>query len=177
LWYDEVTTTIDTSTGSSINSKHHHHQQQQVILAYLKLGYAQLYMRYFNEALLLLESSSSVDEKDKVRATILKEATELHNAFCMIHKSCTEHISLLHLCYELSATMSTSAKTKTSTTATTTHYWTEQLKDVHISRYSNEVINNDVNILRTLLKHTRVVLRTKDGWFNANNNYGTSSYI
>ena len=148
----------------TITNSQQQQQQQQVKLAYLKLGYTQLYMRYFNEALLLLESSSSsVDEKDEVRATILKEATELHNTFCMVHKSCTEHISLLHLCYELSATVpATSAITKTLTT-TTTHYWTEQLKDIHISRYSNEVIKNDVNLLRTLLKHTRVVLRTKDG--------------
>jgi hypothetical protein len=88
-----------------ITNSQQQQQQQQVKLAYLKLGYTQLYMRYFNEALLLLESSSSsVDEKDEVRATILKEATELHNTFCMVHKSCTEHISLLHLCYELSAT-------------------------------------------------------------------------
>eukprot|EP00536_Pseudo-nitzschia_multiseries_P011065 jgi/Psemu1/204873/e_gw1.359.34.1 len=120
-------------------------QQDDLLQESLRLGYTQLYIRYFNQALQQQES----------RAKILKEATELHFAFARTHNACTEHLSLLHLCYELSVLEGSKEAVRS---------WTERLREAHLCRYSNEIVGKNLETLRTVLKHTRTVLRTEGGW-------------
>lgn len=143
IWYTIVATKL-SSSGT---------KQTLGMIEGLRLGYTQLYFRYFNQALLQQES----------KATILAEATKLHRSFREIHNASTEHLSLVHLCYELS----------TTTARESVRLWTENLKDVHTCRYSNAIVGKDIATLREVLKHTRTVLRTSDGW--KTNDFSTHS--
>lgn len=134
IWYNAVAAKL-SSSGT---------EQTRGMIEALRLGYTQLYFRYFNQALQQQES----------KATISAEATKLYRSFEEIHNASTEHLSLVHLSYELSAT----------TTREIVRSWTENLKGVHTCRYSKEIVGKDITTLREVLKHTRTVLRTRDGW-------------
>jgi len=123
----------------------------------LRLGYSNLFINFFNTAL-----SSNVD-----RSRILSLATNLHFAFASFHNASTEHLSILHLCYELAATTSsTSTSTNGSSAAGDSArkkiaFWTDQLKRAHMVRYGE--LGNDVASVREAMKHTRGILRNLDG--------------
>ena len=172
VWYMVVAAKIQSPIASNKKGKDDTEdqiQQQRLLLQHgLRLGYTHLYIQYFNEALQYQAQNSN---SESVQARILKEANKLHCAFSAVHNACTEHLSLLHLCYELSAT--TKARTDTTTAI---RFWTEQLKEAHICRYSDEIVGRNLATLRTVLKHTRMVLRTKDGWKNYSN-LGINSFI
>jgi hypothetical protein len=154
VWYKVVAAKVDLSSyGEDTNDPKPDQEQLMLLQQGLRLGYTQLYIRYFNETLQLDSQSPSV------RTGILSEAKALHAAFSSVHNACTEHLSLLHLCYELSAT-----KPNNNDQRETIRFWTQELKDAHMCRYSKDVIGMDLATLRTVLKHTRTVLRTEDGW-------------
>lgn len=167
VWYKILVAKIDLSNASS------NHKEQQILLEHgLRLGYTHLYIRYFNEALQQQKMQISQQESLLLRAKIVSEAEKLHSAFSVVHNACTEHLSLLHLCYELSATNVTNPNDLEGRNAI--RFWTEELKKAHLCRYSSEVVGKDLAALRNVLKHTRIVLRTQDGW---KNRHGANSFI
>ena len=165
VWYMVVAAKIELSTTSNGE------QEKKLLQHGLRLGHTQLYIKYFNQALQLQQMEDSREESSRILANIVKEAEKLHSAFSVIHNACTEHLSLLHLCYELSGTKAMNIDRETI------RFWTEQLKEAHLCRYSNEVVGRDLTTLRTVLKHTRTVLRTQDGWKNSSSQNGINSFI
>jgi hypothetical protein len=178
VWYKVVAAKIELPTtsnnGNTQNVEDPQQQQHQLLLLQhsLRLGYTHLYIRYFNEA---LQQQMHHSQPESVRANILREANELHSAFSTVHNACTEHLSLLHLCYELSATTTTTIIDNDKRDAI--QFWTEELKEAHLCRYSNEVVGRDLATLRKALKHSRTVLRTRDGWKNSDSQNGVNSFI
>lgn len=127
------------------------------IQRYLRVGYASLYMDHFNSAL-----SSSSGSND-----LLKLATQLHFSFLSCNNASTEHLSILHLCYELSALLHMHATRQdpdaTIRTMTQVRFWTEQLKTAHMIRYGS--LGKNLESVREAMKHSKLVLRNKDGWY------------
>lgn len=109
---------------------------------YLRVGLATIYMAHFSNSL------SQADEKNSVEL-VVKLALPLHLAFLSCHNASTEHLSILHMCYELDTGRR--------------QYWMEQLKQAHIARYGSM----EVKDFRRLLQHTRLLLRTQDGRIKA----------
>ena len=167
VWYKVVAAKSEVSDTSS-----NEEEQQKLLEHGLRLGHTQLYIRYFNKALQQQQVQNSQREALQIRAKIVSEAEKLHAAFSVVHNACTEHLSLLHLCYELSATKV--ANTNDHGGMNDIRFWTEELKKAHLSRYSTEVVGKDLATLRNVLKHTRTVLRTQDGWKHS---HGTNSFI
>ena len=168
VWYKVVAAKIELSATSSNGIQ----KQQQLLQHGLRLGHTHLYIRYFNEA---LQQKKMQDFSEESLASIVREAEKLHLAFSAVHNASTEHLSLLHLCYELSATKFTSPHDNNGRDAI--RFWTEELKEAHMCRYSKHVVGRDLATLRTVLKHTRTVLRTQDGWKNSGGRNGINSFI
>ena len=126
---------------------------------YWKIGNANLYIHYLNVVLMDL-SNRTPEEADKVRANALMAAMELHFCFVTCHYACTEHLSVMHLCYELVAIMHSRAADPAKTLPKV-KFWTEQLKRAHLIRYGP--LGNNVNRVRMIMKHTQLVLRNKNG--------------
>lgn len=59
----------------------------------LRLGWTHLYLHYFNAVLL----------EGGYEHEVLSQAMKLHFSFAEVHNACTEHLSILHLCYDLVA--------------------------------------------------------------------------
>jgi hypothetical protein len=134
---------------------------------YWKMGNANFWVQYLNTILMDLSSNQqqhSPQEMDTIRESLLKTAMELHFCFVTCHFASTEHISVLHLCYELVAIMHSKAITATGDPTKTlpkVRFWTEQLKRAHLTRYGS--LGNNVEHVRAIMKHTQMVLRNKDG--------------
>ena len=133
---------------------------------YLRVGYLNFYINYFNVAL----SSIGLDQEDgPVDATVTRQgvlelATQLHFALASCNNACTEHLSILHLSYELISIIHSSSEDKNKTMVNV-RFWTEQLKRAHMIRYG--ALGNDLEDIREVMKHTRGVLRNLDGLSNA----------
>ena len=125
----------------------------------LRLGFANFYINYFNTAL------RPGNSPDRNRAISL--AMNLHFAFVSFHNASTEHLSILHLCYELAAAISIGTKDAEEKARATKKvaFWTEQLKIAHQVRYG--ALGNDIASVREAMKHTRLVLRNRDGMQSA----------
>ena len=124
-----------------------------------RLGCTNFFINYFNTALLAIQPSNGPD-----RNRILSLATNLHFAFVSFHNASTEHLSILHLCYELAAAISTATQDAEEEEALSNKkiaFWTDQLKMAHQIRYGE--LGNDISSVREAMKHTRVVLRNRDG--------------
>jgi hypothetical protein len=142
----------------------------------VRLAHTQLYIRYFNETLAFAQQQQP-EETNAIYQLVLDHATQLHWSFCILHNASTEHISIVHLCYELASKISKSPNANShdinnnnNNSHHSTVFWMDQLKRVHKCRYSSNFIANhgkkeeDLETLRTLLQHTRLVLRTTQGW-------------
>jgi hypothetical protein len=131
---------------------------------YLRVGYMHLYINFRNAALkaVLPINANSADNATTTATNkrLLGMCMELHFAFCECHNASTEHLSILHLCYELVAFMHTAAVDKTNTPPKL-QFWTEQMKQAHMIRYGN--LGNDLDSVRKVMHHTRTVLRNRDG--------------
>jgi hypothetical protein len=129
----------------------------------LRVGYASIYMEYFNAAL----SSPSIKSSPDEISNLLKLAMQLHFSFVSCNNASTEHLSILHLCYELSSLMHTRAMSyfpdTTNKTMSQVRFWTEQLKQAHTIRYGS--LGGDLERVRYVMKHSRAVLRNRDGWY------------
>ena len=108
---------------------------------YVRVGFMKLYLNYFNAAL-----RNSPD--DITTKAVLTCATHLHLALCACSHASTEHVSLLHLCYELANPQQIP-------------FWTDQLKRAHMMRYG--ALGHKLEALRACMVHTKLVLRNLDG--------------
>ncbi|KAL7529502.1 hypothetical protein ACHAXR_003000 [Thalassiosira sp. AJA248-18] len=126
---------------------------------YLRVGYASLYMDFFNASL-----SLGNDEK---MTQILKLATQLHFSFVSCNNASTEHLSILHLCLDLSnmlyAHTAKGSNPDAASAMSQVRFWTEQLKKAHMVRYGE--LGEDLNVVREAMKHSKLVLRKREGWY------------
>jgi hypothetical protein len=119
---------------------------------YLRLGFVPMYTTYLNQA--LANKLVSNDE-------ILRLCMQLHFSFVAGNPSCTEHLSILHLGYELISSIHNQSGNDTSKTLPKVKFWTEQVKVACMTRYGK--MGNDLDAVRKIMQHTRLVLRTQDG--------------
>jgi hypothetical protein len=121
----------------------------------LRLGCTNFFINYFNTA---LQPSNSPD-----RNQLLSLAMNLHFCFCSFHNASTEHLSILHLCYELASAISIGSQGAEEKARATKKiaFWTDQLKIAHQVRFGD--LGNDLTSVREAMKHTRSVLRNRDG--------------
>lgn len=110
---------------------------------YLRVGYSGLYMEFINAGL-SLENDESINQT-------LQMATQLHFSFVSCNNASTEHLSILHLCYDLSTLLRTRAMKGSSPDATArtmsrVRFWTEQIKKAHMVRYGD--LGEDVENVR-----------------------------
>ena len=163
---DTIHSLEQTITSKSIPSQ---------VQRYLRISYAPIYMQYFNDAL----SNPSIKNNDESISNILKLATQLHFSFVSCNNASTEHISILHLCYELASLQHTrylsslersnnDIGTKTNDnnptkTMSQVRFWTDQLKLAHMTRYGK--LGERLECVREVMKRSRVVLRNRDGWY------------
>jgi len=134
---------------------------------YLRVGYSSLYMEFFNAAVSL--------ENDESISSALQMATQLHFSFASCNNASTEHLSILHLCYDLSTLVRSHAiKGGSSDDAinramSQVRFWTEQLKKAHMVRYG--ALGEDLETIREAMTHSKLVLRNLEGWRMANNRF------
>jgi len=136
---------------------------------YLRVGYTNLHINYFNAT--LAESHGNTKSGDgaddaaakKRSEDVLSAAMQLHFSFCACHNASTEHLSVLHLCYELIRDIHrrTLPEDQQTRTLPKLRFWTEQVKLGHMTRYGN--LGMDVESVRRVMVHTRGILRQKDG--------------
>ena len=119
---------------------------------YLRLGFVPLYMAYLNQAL----ASKRIPNDD-----ILRLCMQLHFCFIACNPSSTEHLSILHLAYELISQIHAHPGNDTSQTLPQVKFWTEQVKTACMTRYGS--VGKDLDGVRKLMQHTRLVLRTQNG--------------
>jgi hypothetical protein len=130
----------------------------------IRLAFTNLYIQQFNEML-----SSNPDNDITVYRKVLDEASKLHQAFSHLHKASTEHLSIVHLCYDLATILKNTGNNNpdgNDGNMGSTIYWMEKLKESHKCRYSHFILN-DLSLLKVLLQHTKIVLRTREGWQHA----------
>jgi hypothetical protein len=165
---------------------------------FLRAGYSLYYIHYINTLLQqhqqqqqsLLDNNNNNDEEKKKAGGkfdidhLIQIVTNLHFAFVTCNNASTEHISILHVCYDLAVHLCTLAINNSSTRDggssnnnddTTTNsnevvkctkrvqFWTDQLKRVHMIRYGK--LGEDIENVRNVMKHTKLVLRNRDGWY------------
>jgi hypothetical protein len=127
----------------------------------IRVSYARLYLEYFNTALIQCDN-------DKIN-DILKLATRLHFSFVACNNACTEHLSILHMSYELAVLLHSHAlKINPEGAMTQVRFWTEQLKKTVMTRYGS--LGENLETVREIMKHSKLVLRKQDGWYSVNEN-------
>lgn len=144
---------------------------------FLRAGYSQYYINYINTLLQeqqqqqqsLLDDNNNDNAKNEGKFGIdhlVHIVTNLHFAFVTCNNASTEHISILHVCYDLAVHLRTIAISKNGGSnndanvvrcTKLVHFWTDQLKIVHMIRYGENV--------RNVMKHTKMILRNRDGWY------------
>lgn len=121
---------------------------------YLRVGLLKTFFNSYNVMLRNSNNSHTIE-------LILESAGQLHFSFVMANgKGSTEHLSLLHLCLDLSTTLDEMKDNNNGKKKT--RFWTEQLKQAHLVRFG--ALGNDINNVRKTMRHTKVVLRQKDGF-------------
>lgn len=140
---------------------------------YLRIDITNFYFNYLNAVLSDIGSMNNNENSGsttRTREKLLNTATQLHFAFCASNNGSTEHLSILHLCYEL-ATAIQQSNTDTSLTMmmNMVRFWTDQLKKAHTVRYGFMV--DDIECARKLLVHTRQILRQRDGFLKVSFNF------
>ena len=130
---------------------------------YVRVGFTNLHFNYFNAVLTSLHGADSTHQ-DSMHQLILSSATQLHLAFAATSGSSTEHISVLHLCYELMSNIHRKNSVDKEKSLTKVKFWTEALKKAHLVRYGEL---RDLESTRKLMVHTRTVLRQRDGFLKS----------
>ena len=152
---------------------------------FIRAGYSQYYINYINTLLQqqksLLDTNNDDDDEKKAGKVgidhLIQIVTNLHFAFVTCNNASTEHISILHVCYDLAVHLRTIAISKNGggnnddtnnddTVASCTKrvlFWTDQLKRVHMIRYGK--LGEDIENVRCVMKHTKLILRNRDGWY------------
>lgn len=123
----------------------------------LRTDFTNFHFNFFN---CMLSSLGQCPNPVQVQDMILKVATHLHFSFVFSNNASTEHLSLLHLCYDLANSIHRNNEDK-SKSIMKIRFWTEQMKRTHQIRYGK--FGDDVEKMRRLLVHTKSVLRQRDG--------------
>ena len=126
---------------------------------YWKMGNAHLYMNYFNAV--LMDMAHHHHDPQQVATNLVVQVMELHFCFVSCNYACTEHLSILHLCYELVSLLHSQSTSDPTSTIAKVQFWTEQLKRAHLVRYGP--LGNQIQHVRTVMKHTQTILRNKNG--------------
>ena len=126
----------------------------------LRLGLAGLSIGYFNAALRGAAGPASPDG-GAVRRRVLDLAGLLHLSFCASNHGSTEHLSVLHLCYELAGTLEGADDDGGGDGGRRRKFWAEQLRRAHLVRYG--ALGGDLSSMREAMRHSRGVLRNLDG--------------
>jgi len=121
---------------------------------YLRVGYLPFYITYFNAALQETENPTLYEQ-------VVAVATQVHFALVSCNNGSTEHLSILHLIYDLVVTMH-STSTDQDKTIIKVRFWTEQLKRAHMIRYGE--LGKSLEYVRDVMKHTKIVLRQPKGF-------------
>mmetsp|Transcript_25690 Transcript_25690/g.51119 ORF Transcript_25690/g.51119 Transcript_25690/m.51119 type:complete len:510 (-) Transcript_25690:32-1561(-) len=128
---------------------------------YLQAGMYKNFIECFNR---MLETSGDDDTINSgARTIVLRSAAGMHLALHTVHPGSTEHLAVLHLCYDLVGIEH--CKNPTERSQKKVRFWTEQLKKAHIARYGR--LGNNLDSIRMAMKHTKGILRDKDGWKKA----------
>ena len=168
----DVTSSLP-NTIQSIESTFKSNSIKSETQRYLRVSHAPLYMQHFNTTL-SSPSIKSTTNNDAI-SSLLKLASQLHFSFVSCNNASTEHISILHLCYELASLLHTRAMSYHPDSATQqqtmsqVRFWTEQLKQAHMVRYGS--LGENLESVRDVMKHSRVVLRNRDGWYVVKNRF------
>lgn len=129
---------------------------------YLRVGYSSLYTDFFNSSM-----SLALKNDDDI-SSLLQLATQLHFSFVSCNNASTEHLSILHMCYELTGLLHTHAmkgigSLDATKTITQVRFWTDQLKIAHMVRYGE--LGQEGETVREAMKHSKMVLRNRDGFY------------
>lgn len=130
---------------------------------YLRVAFTNLHFNYFNVMLASVQGAD-LSRQDNVHKLILSSSTQLHFAFAATSSSSTEHISVLHLCYELMSDIHRKNSVGKEKSLPKVKFWTEALKKAHLVRYGKL---SDLESTRKLMVHTRTVLRQRDGFLKS----------
>jgi hypothetical protein len=146
---------------------------------FIRAGYSQYYINYINTLLQQQQSLLNNDDDDEKKAGkvgidhLVQIVTNLHFAFVTCNNASTEHISILHVCYDIAVHLRTTAistrgadSNNDDTVASCTKrvlFWTDQLKRAHMIRYGK--LGEDIENVRNVLKHKNLILRNSDGWY------------
>ena len=104
---------------------------------FLRTSYLNVYLNYINASLL----HDKVYDKEVSNLTL-----QLHLALSVSHNACTEHLSILHLGYDMAANKT---------------FWIDQLKRAHMTRYGP--MRQDLELVRRSMQHTKGILRNLEG--------------
>ena len=135
---------------------------------HLRVGYTNLHFNYFNAVLSTIDNGVHALHAKQIREMVLASATQLHFAFCSSNNASTEHISILHLCYELINAIHRTNSDK-SKTLNKVKFWTDAMKRAHMVRYGE--MRSDLEAVRNCLVHTRTILRQRDGFLKVKYNF------
>jgi hypothetical protein len=117
-----------------------------------RASFLPLYFAYFNRV--------GLEGKEEAAEQVAKLQTELHLSLMSVNNASTEHLSLLHACYE-------GAGVRHGVNSPRSRFWIGQLQMAHHCRYGPV---EGTDMLR-LLKHTKTILREKDGFHKAQWNF------
>lgn len=124
---------------------------------YLRAGMVTFYTNYFNAIL----SQCDDDNVDETKASMLNLASKMHLSLVSVDHGTTEHLSILHLCYELAVQQSQ----RKDGNKNLPKFWAGQLQKAHECRYGR--VGGNVDKLRAIMVHSRGILRNRDGFETA----------
>mmetsp|Transcript_20926 Transcript_20926/g.30821 ORF Transcript_20926/g.30821 Transcript_20926/m.30821 type:complete len:487 (+) Transcript_20926:95-1555(+) len=124
---------------------------------FLRLGCSSLYVNYFNKAL----SSPITEEVERDALTL---AASLHLSFASTDHGSTEHLSILHLCYDLSQQQQRQGNDQSGQNGSVSKskFWADQLRRAHERRYG--ILGKDLEQVREAMIHSKGVLRRMGGF-------------
>lgn len=126
---------------------------------YLRAGMVTFYTNYLNVIL------SAAQSKNTVATVTTKEvlglAAKVHLSLAAVDNGTTEHISILHLCYELANEQCRDADGNPNLPK----FYSGQLQKAHLCRYGQ--LGGRVELLREVMVHSRNVLRRIQGFEQA----------
>jgi hypothetical protein len=104
----------------------------------LRTSYLRLYLNFINASL----HDGPIHEKE-----IINLVMQMHLSLTVCHNASTEHLSILHLGYDL---------------ATNKTFWVQQLQRAHVARYG--ALGGDPSKMRQCFQHTKCILRSLEGF-------------
>jgi len=161
---------------------------------YIRAGMVTFYTNYFNvilssisqrtETEIAMEMEAEMELEKGVRAgasavasvgaipilkkDVLSLAAKVHLSLAAVDHGTTEHLSILHLCYELANELcrsTTNANIDVNVNLNLPKFYSTQLQKAHLCRYGQ--LGGKVELLREVMVHSRGVLRRIQGFEQA----------